>query len=59
MALLTKCDLAAAGFDREAALGNVQHISHHARVFELSAKAGEGMAAWLNSLAQQHAAVKR
>jgi hydrogenase nickel incorporation protein HypB len=60
VALVTKCDLAAAaGFNRDAALANVQRISHHARVFELSAKTGEGMSAWLDFLAQQHATVKR
>jgi len=60
VALVTKCDLAAAaGFDREIALTNMQRIGHHARVFELSAKTGEGMPAWLDFLAQQHAAVKR
>jgi hydrogenase nickel incorporation protein HypB len=58
--LVTKCDMAAAaGFNRETALANVQRISHHARVFELSAKTGEGMAAWLEFLVQRHAAVKR
>jgi len=60
VALVTKCDMAAAaGFDREAALANVQRISHHARVFELSAKTGDGMQAWLDFLAQQHVAVNR
>ena len=60
VALVTKCDVAAAaGFNREAALANVQRISHHARVFEVSAKTGEGMPAWLDFLAQQHATVKR
>ncbi len=59
VAVITKSDLgAAAGFDRTAALANLQRISHHARVFELSAKTGEGMAAWLDFLVQQHAAVK-
>ncbi len=60
VAVITKSDLAApAGFDRTAALANLQRISHHARVFELSAKTGEGVTAWLDFLVQQHAAVKR
>jgi hydrogenase nickel incorporation protein HypB len=60
VALVTKCDLAAAaGFNREAALANVQRISHHAHVFELSAKTGEGMAAWLDFLTEQNAAANR
>jgi hydrogenase nickel incorporation protein HypB len=59
VAVITKSDLgAAAGFDRTAALANLQRISHHAQVFELSAKTGEGMAAWLDFLVQQHAAAK-
>lgn len=56
VALVTKCDLAAAaGFDRKAALENLQRVSHHARVFEVSSKTGEGMAAWLEFLARQRA----
>ncbi len=59
VALITKCDLAAAaGFNRDAALANVQRISHHGRVFELSAKTGEGMSTWLEFLAQHHAAAR-
>ena len=58
--LVTKCDLAAAaGFNREVALSNVQRISHHARVFELSAKTGEGMATWLEFLAGKRVAPNR
>ncbi len=60
VAVITKCDMAmVAGFNREAALANVERISHHARVFELSAKTGEGMPAWLEFLVQQHTAAKR
>jgi len=54
-ALVTKTDLAdAAGFDRERALNNLRRISHHARVFELSARTGQGMAEWCDYLVQQH-----
>ena len=55
-AIITKTDLApAVGFQREQALANLRRISHHAHVFELSSKTGEGMAAWLAYLQQQRA----
>jgi hydrogenase nickel incorporation protein HypB len=51
VAVVTKGDLAAAaGFNRDLALANLQRVSHHARVFELSAKTGEGMEKWLEFL---------
>ena len=51
VAVVTKCDMtAAAGFDRELALNNLKRVSHHARIFELSAKTGEGMEVWLDFL---------
>ncbi len=51
VAIVTKSDLAAAaGFNREQALANLNRVSHHAQVFELSAKTGEGMKAWLDFL---------
>jgi hydrogenase nickel incorporation protein HypB len=54
VAVVTKSDLAvAAGFNREQALANLKRISHHAHVFELSAKTGEGMEAWLDFLRKQ------
>jgi hydrogenase nickel incorporation protein HypB len=60
MAVVNKSDpAAAAGFDHLQALANLQRASHHARIFELSSKTGEGMAAWLDYLAEQHAAVQR
>lgn len=60
VALITKSDLGvAAGFDRAAARANLARVSHHARVFELSAKTGDGLPAWLDFLAQQHAALRR
>jgi hydrogenase nickel incorporation protein HypB len=56
VAIVTKSDLAsAAGFDRQQALANLHRVSHHAEVFELSAKTGEGMKPWLDFLAQQRA----
>jgi len=54
VAVVTKSDLAsAAGFNREQALDNLRRVSHHAEVFELSAKTGEGMQAWLDYLTRQ------
>lgn len=51
VALITKSDLAAAaGWDRESAIGNLRKISHHAVIFELSAKTGQGMNEWLDFL---------
>jgi hydrogenase nickel incorporation protein HypB len=41
VAVVTKSDIAAAaGFERDQALANLHRISHHAKVFELSAKTG-------------------
>jgi hydrogenase nickel incorporation protein HypB len=60
VAIITKNDMAtAAGFNRDLALANLQRVSHHAKIFELSAKTGDGMKAWLDFLAQERAAVAR
>jgi hydrogenase nickel incorporation protein HypB len=57
VAVVTKTDLsAAAGFDREQALANLRRISHHAAVFEVSAKTGAGMEAWCEFLIGKHKA---
>jgi hydrogenase nickel incorporation protein HypB len=57
VAVVTKGDLVSAvGFDREQALANLHRVSHHADVFELSAKTGEGMKPWLDFLVKQRAA---
>jgi hydrogenase nickel incorporation protein HypB len=54
VAIVTKSDLAtAAGFNRGLALANLQRVSHHAQVFEVSAKTGAGMKTWLEFLMQQ------
>jgi len=54
VAVVTKSDLAeAAGFNREQALTNLRRISHHAELFELSAKTGAGMKPWLEFLGKQ------
>jgi hydrogenase nickel incorporation protein HypB len=59
VAVVAKSDLAAAaGFDRDLALANLKRISHHARIFELSAKTGAGMDEWIAFLVEQRALVK-
>jgi hydrogenase nickel incorporation protein HypB len=56
VAIITKSDMAsAASFNRDLALINLQRVSHHAHIFELSAKTGDGMKAWLDFLVQQRA----
>ena len=57
VAVVTKNDMAsAASFNRELALANLRRVSHHAHIFELSAKTGDGMKAWLDFLVQQRGA---
>jgi len=47
-AVITKIDIAEpCGFDRDAALKNINEIRPGIRIFETSAKSGAGMAAWL------------
>jgi hydrogenase nickel incorporation protein HypB len=54
VAVLAKCDLAAAvDFDRAQALTNLGRISHHARVFETSARTGQGFDEWCAFLVSQ------
>ena len=51
IAVITKIDLAAAAeFDRESAHRNIQAVRPGMRVFEVSAKTGLGMDAWIESL---------
>ena len=53
--VISKIDLAqACGFNRDAVLANIRRINPEARVFELSAKTGQGMDAWRQFLVQQH-----
>jgi hydrogenase nickel incorporation protein HypB len=60
VAVVTKCDLAeAVEFDRGRALANLRNVAPDARVFELSAKSGAGMAAWLDYLRERRAAKAR
>ena len=55
VAVISKMDLATAcDYDRQAALANLRHLAPTARVFETSAKTGQGMEAWCDFLIQQH-----
>jgi len=55
--IVSKIDLAAAcGYDRAAALANIRRMSPRARVFETSAKTGEGLDAWREFLLEQRQA---
>ncbi len=57
--VLSKMDIAeACGFNREAALANIRRVAPQARLFETSAKTGQGMEAWCEFLAQRHQALK-
>ena len=53
-AVITKIDIAEpCGFDRDAALENINEIRPAIRIFETSAKTGAGMTEWLAYLAEQ------
>ena len=52
--IVSKIDLAqACGYDREAVMANLQRVAPKARVFEVSAKTGQGMEAWREYLLEQ------
>lgn len=52
--IISKVDLAqACGYDREAALASIRRVAPRARVFETSARTGQGMDAWGEFLLQQ------
>ena len=52
--IISKLDLArACDYDRDAALANIRRAAPKARVFETSAKTGQGMDAWREFLVQQ------
>jgi hydrogenase nickel incorporation protein HypB len=58
--VITKCDIAAAaGFNREETLRNLARISHHARVFEVSARTGQGMEEWVKFLVERRGEAER
>lgn len=55
--IINKVDIAeVVGFDRERALASVRQVSPNARIFELSARTGEGVAGWLDYLREQRLA---
>ena len=57
--VVTKTDMTeAAGFDRDLALKNIRQAAPRAKIFDLSAKSGAGMAAWCDFLATECAAEK-
>jgi len=59
VAVITKSDIATVvGFDRKQALGNLKRVSHHAEIFELSSKTGQGMKAWLDFLVKQRGEIE-
>jgi hydrogenase nickel incorporation protein HypB len=52
--IISKMDLAqACGYDRDTALANIRRAAPKARVFETSAKTGQGLDAWREFLLQQ------
>lgn len=52
--VISKMDLAqVCGYDREALLANLRRVAPQARVFEVSAKTGQGLDAWGEFLLQQ------
>ena len=55
-AVITKMDIAEpCGFDRAAAIRNINEIRPGIRIFETSAKTGAGMEEWLGYLAEERA----
>jgi hydrogenase nickel incorporation protein HypB len=53
--LISKIDLAqACDYNRDVALANIRRVAPKARVFETSAKTGQGLDAWREFLLQQH-----
>jgi hydrogenase nickel incorporation protein HypB len=58
-AIITKIDLAAAcDFNRDLAVKNINEIRPGIRIFEVSAKTGAGMDAWLNFLGETRSKTK-
>ncbi len=59
VALVSKTDLAqACDYNRDATLANVRRLAPKVRVFETSAKTGQGLDAWCEFLVEQHRARK-
>jgi hydrogenase nickel incorporation protein HypB len=59
VAVVSKVDLAqAAGFDRDAAIANIERVHPELPIVEVSARTGEGMQQWIDVL-DRHVASKR
>jgi hydrogenase nickel incorporation protein HypB len=57
--IISKIDLAVAcAYDRQAALAHLRRVAPRARLFETSARSGQGMDAWCEFLVQQNQACK-
>jgi hydrogenase nickel incorporation protein HypB len=57
VAVISKTDLAqAAGFQREQAIANLRRVNPSVRIFELSARTGQGLDEWCNFLSQSRPA---
>ena len=57
--IVTKMNLAqACAYDRATALANIRRVAPTARLFETSARTGQGMAEWRDFLLQQHQAAQ-
>jgi hydrogenase nickel incorporation protein HypB len=57
--IISKIDLAqACGYDRDTALANIRRVAPQARVFETSAKTGQGLETWREFLLEQQQARK-
>lgn len=60
VAVITKIDMAAAAeFDRATAHKNIQAVRPGMRIFEVSAKTGDGMTAWLGFLEARQQELRR
>ena len=54
IAIITKCDLASAcEFRREEAIANIESVRPGMRIFETSAKTGQGMSEWMTFLTEK------
>jgi hydrogenase nickel incorporation protein HypB len=53
--IVTKTDMTvAAGFDRELALKNIRQAAPRAKIFEVSARTGDGVKSWCDYLVKDH-----
>ena len=60
VAVISKTDLAkACEYQRDTALANLKSLASRATIFEVSARKGDGMAAWCEFLVEQHRLVRQ